>query len=796
MRTPLLLYSGVFLVVQNLAENSIYNGTTENHEQLGVNNSVRPNSVTVFNEKKDNEHLENSSLPNTDLKFENKIGEEKYTKEKISREEIHQRKDKHKRRAEKIRRKKEKDRQRQLEDRMERERVLQKGKQRLNKKIQSERNEELEKKRQEMLRVRQKELRKSLEEQKRKRTEEIRKEQERQKEIIENTQNNEKNDEEEIRILERKIQQLKEEQQRKIKELMVEEEQKILTEHIKHNNTDRKRLIEEKQRQTELNEQIISTEQVKQGNIIQSNEELRQKLKKQEIELIRKNAEEEWIAETNRKQGELDKQKHIEIQEQNKKQESIQKKEQKVLKQIEADEIHQRRENEHVKGNDERNQAFEQEKLQMEELNEKGKDIEEKKDLKGEQKEQKKNEEQVKVIKNFGKKEGIEEDLYGKEKHMIEERYRDVEKNQDQKKHEEKVEIKLIKEEMDAEKLAGKMKNSNETRLTRRKARIEKLKKQQESTVTTVKVEEIQKKRENKGRQMKKNEDGEEQGGKQNDELLSAAAAFQAKRIMQALKYREHLAKEREKLEADLKNMEKNGFDDEIEIEVKRVKKTKKMKRKRKKKNRKNHVHIDGIKISHNDKVGENVDLKVRAFLYFTYVDASESFLGGWTDISSENNTAQAIIPQNSPTAYSAQSLLLNADTPSNEYLKAYYEQYYKEWYRNHNQAMATTTSSPQETLVQQSRQIMTESVQVEPGKTKNEKENVADTRSANQINLTKTQLDHMCLDIKQTTKAFGITDAKKFASNNCMMIQMYYRQVTCEQIIHVVEYCEPVLKQ
>ncbi|PAV75418.1 hypothetical protein WR25_17810 [Diploscapter pachys] len=60
---------------------------------------------------------------------------------------------------------------------------------------------------------------------------------------------------------------------------------------------------------------------------------------------------------------------------------------------------------------------------------------------------------------------------------------------------------------------------------------------------------------------------------------------------------------------------------------------------------------------------------------------------------------------------------------------------------------------------------------------------------------ITKDQLDRTCDAIKLATRAFGIKDAYTFAKKNCMFIKMYYQNVTCDQIMHVIEYCGPKLK-
>ncbi|KAK5976296.1 hypothetical protein GCK32_008466 [Trichostrongylus colubriformis] len=56
---------------------------------------------------------------------------------------------------------------------------------------------------------------------------------------------------------------------------------------------------------------------------------------------------------------------------------------------------------------------------------------------------------------------------------------------------------------------------------------------------------------------------------------------------------------------------------------------------------------------------------------------------------------------------------------------------------------------------------------------------------------LSREQLNKICVDTQTTSRKFGISDPKSFALNNCPLVQMYYKHVTCEQINHVMEYCE-----
>ncbi|CAI4224008.1 unnamed protein product [Auanema sp. JU1783] len=55
----------------------------------------------------------------------------------------------------------------------------------------------------------------------------------------------------------------------------------------------------------------------------------------------------------------------------------------------------------------------------------------------------------------------------------------------------------------------------------------------------------------------------------------------------------------------------------------------------------------------------------------------------------------------------------------------------------------------------------------------------------------TKEELMDMCAQAKSVGDSFGIKDITSFAGNNCGLIQLYYSNVSCEEIGKFVEYCE-----
>ncbi|CAI4220696.1 unnamed protein product [Auanema sp. JU1783] len=121
--------------------------------------------------------------------------------------------------------------------------------------------------------------------------------------------------------------------------------------------------------------------------------------------------------------------------------------------------------------------------------------------------------------------------------------------------------------------------------------------------------------------------------------------------------------------------------------------------------------------------------------------------------------------------------------TPKQKALNAGYNNYYQEWYKNTETTTARTFTLP--TIPPAWAQQLPTSGGGFYG--------IIDPRLEGK-HINKEQLDKMCISIKGLTKAFGIKKPKTFAEQNCSLIKMYYKQVTCEQIIHVMEYCEPML--
>ncbi|VDL71849.1 unnamed protein product [Nippostrongylus brasiliensis] len=152
------------------------------------------------------------------------------------------------------------------------------------------------------------------------------------------------------------------------------------------------------------------------------------------------------------------------------------------------------------------------------------------------------------------------------------------------------------------------------------------------------------------------------------------------------------------------------------------------------------------------------------------------------------------------------------AEAVDDEYLRAYYEQYYNEWYKQHNEAAATAAVPPVAifpTAVTTEAPPRHRKISIKMGKMGLKRdETTPPTQSSlfssqsitaqfgamtpgTATTLTAEQMDKICVDVRKTTTGFGIRDPKTFALNNCPLIQMYYKQVTCEQINHVMAYCE-----
>ncbi|EYC31583.1 hypothetical protein Y032_0004g2231 [Ancylostoma ceylanicum] len=217
------------------------------------------------------------------------------------------------------------------------------------------------------------------------------------------------------------------------------------------------------------------------------------------------------------------------------------------------------------------------------------------------------------------------------------------------------------------------------------------------------------------------------------------------------------------------------------------------------------------------------------------------TFLGGWAESGgSDTNKYVKVFPTTATTPpslktlavvvqpvlspgsnpddqYTAQNTVINVHQlpdhfDEEQYLKAYYEQYYNEWYKQHNEAsMApppsqvpqqrrklkiqfgsnqgySQTPRPYSTLDLSQQQAFAASVPAPPPNFGGGSVQVPMTNTGT---LSRDQLDKICIDIQKTTRSFGIKDPKTFALNNCPLIKMYYRQVTCEQINHVMDYCE-----
>ncbi|KJH41416.1 hypothetical protein DICVIV_12608, partial [Dictyocaulus viviparus] len=58
-------------------------------------------------------------------------------------------------------------------------------------------------------------------------------------------------------------------------------------------------------------------------------------------------------------------------------------------------------------------------------------------------------------------------------------------------------------------------------------------------------------------------------------------------------------------------------------------------------------------------------------------------------------------------------------------------------------------------------------------------------------VSYSEHELLQLCNDAKNTGKKFGISDMTSFADNNCSLIQLYYTDVTCEQINTFMQYCQ-----
>ncbi|KAL6741536.1 hypothetical protein Aduo_014778 [Ancylostoma duodenale] len=269
-------------------------------------------------------------------------------------------------------------------------------------------------------------------------------------------------------------------------------------------------------------------------------------------------------------------------------------------------------------------------------------------------------------------------------------------------------------------------------------------------------------------------------------------------------------------------------------------------KKKRKTRRRKLRRKLHGIKTLRSSVKSKQMKeplMKKQFPPYPTHVEENTptTFLGGWSesggsDVNKQNyvkvfpTTAStsaasktlAVVVQpvlgpgsNPDDQYTAQNTVINVhQLPDHfneeQYLKAYYEQYYNEWYKQHNEASV----APPPSQMPQRRKLKIQfgsdrgySQTPKPYSTLDLPQQQAFAASApapqpsfggsvqvpttNTGTLSRDQLDKICIDIQKTTRSFGIKDPKTFALNNCPLIKMYYRQVTCEQINHVMDYCE-----
>ncbi|CAJ0948945.1 unnamed protein product, partial [Mesorhabditis belari] len=71
----------------------------------------------------------------------------------------------------------------------------------------------------------------------------------------------------------------------------------------------------------------------------------------------------------------------------------------------------------------------------------------------------------------------------------------------------------------------------------------------------------------------------------------------------------------------------------------------------------------------------------------------------------------------------------------------------------------------------------------------------ITDPRGGGHGDLTYQQLNQLCLSIKGVSRAFAIDDMKGFARTNCGLIASFYNDASCDQIQHVMDYCEAYFK-
>ncbi|CCD70392.1 aECM cysteine-cradle domain-containing protein [Caenorhabditis elegans] len=164
-----------------------------------------------------------------------------------------------------------------------------------------------------------------------------------------------------------------------------------------------------------------------------------------------------------------------------------------------------------------------------------------------------------------------------------------------------------------------------------------------------------------------------------------------------------------------------------------------------------------------------------------------ESYLGGW------NEDEAVVVTTSKPSLGYAisqftqlpESIAIDDDKS----IKAYYEKYYAEWYQKHNQAAGTPEASaatvPREIKIELAKPNTASfgSATLQP--------TGISSPSAAAVEPTKEQLDKVCEYVGKISKSFGIKDLVGFAKNNCPLVQSFHPASTCEQIQHLMSYCE-----
>nr|CDJ80974.1 Protein F13B9.2 [Haemonchus contortus] len=240
-----------------------------------------------------------------------------------------------------------------------------------------------------------------------------------------------------------------------------------------------------------------------------------------------------------------------------------------------------------------------------------------------------------------------------------------------------------------------------------------------------------------------------------------------------------------------------------------------------------NGVHDDDLNISENQGkplVRKTVQRRLRGIKTFAEpkdvkssvddtANSDATYLGGWKE-STENGRIMQIRAEQPPqrdavtieresftNSKKASASQVIGHAIDDEYLKAYYEQYYNEWYRQHNAAAKSTSAPIANPIPRNQISLKMGSLwgkpenssppgALQPSQPSMPLQTFGTTASTNQATLSSEQLNKICADIKKATQDYGIRNPKSFALENCPLIQMYYKNVTCDQINHVMDYC------